>query len=337
MLKLYKDTNIYILAPANVATWWVELLHQLAFKINSVLWFENVFVKYVWEKKGLNPTPKDYDKYNIKYVSEVKDVESNILVVPEIYAKELFKFKKIRRVVRWLSVDNYYFSGWVNLFFRHINYRILLKIFWIQKYLWFSGKLRKVDTHLVQCEYVRQHLLSKGIETDNIEYLSDYLIADFFDNKWDIKDKHDIVCYNPKKWFKYTKKLINYMRWDNVKFVPIQNMSRQEVIDLLKKSKIYIDFWHFPGKDRIPREASILWDLIIISKMGAGWFYEDFPIDEKYKIGDLSDLKGIRDKIIFMLKNYSNLIKNFESYHKIIKTEERKFDDDLSHVFNYDD
>lgn len=333
MLKLYNNTNIYILAPANVATWWVELLHQLAFKINSVLWFENVFIKYLWEKNGVNPTPKDYDKYSIKRISEIEDLEENILIVPEIYSLELFKFKKIRKVVRWLSVDNYYFSQWVNVFFRNFNYRILLKLFWNQNYLWFNSKLKEIDVHLVQCEYVKQHLLSKGIDKKHIEYLSDYLIADFFENKWGEEEKENIVCYNPKKWFEYAKKLIRYMQNDDVKFIPIQNMSRQEVINLLKKSKIYIDFWYFPWKDRIPREASTLWCLIIISRMWAWWFSKDFPIDEKYKIKNLSNIKNIRDKILFSMENYHNLIKQFEDYNSLIKNDEEKFNNDLKHVF----
>lgn len=336
MVKLFSDTNIYILTPANLATWGAELLHQLAFKINSVLWFENVFIKYLWEKEWINPTPKDYEKYKIKYTSDIVDSENNILIVPETYTQELFKFKKIRKVVWRLSVDNYYFSLWLNLFIRAYNRIILLWLFHTQKYWWFNSSLKKIENHRVQSEYAKQHLLGKGIKKEKIEYLSDYLIADFFENKRDIKDKQDIVCYNPKKWFKYTKKIIKYMEKDEVKFVPIQNMSRHQVIDLLKKSKVYVDFGHFPWKDRIPREASTLWDLILIWKMWAWWFYEDFPIDEKYKVKRPSDVKLIRDKILFFIKNYDELIKEFWNYNKLIKNDEKVFDDDLKRIFNND-
>ena len=75
MLKLYTDTKIYILAPAYVATWWVELLHQLAFKIEKVLWFKNVFIKYLWIKENKNPTSKDYEKYEIKSIQDIEDFE----------------------------------------------------------------------------------------------------------------------------------------------------------------------------------------------------------------------------------------------------------------------
>ncbi len=331
-IKLYKTSKIYILTPANVATWGVELLHQLSYKINSILWFDNVFIKYVWEKDWINPTPKDYIKYGVKSINKIEDKEENVLIVPEIFTQYLFEFTKIRKVVWRLSIDNYYFN--ISFFPKVYNY-FLLKLFNKQNYICFNNKLKKIDYHLVQCEYAKQHLLKKWIPQKNIYYLSDYLNKDFLDNIFDIRNKENIVVYNPKKWYKFTKKLIQYMnkQCDNVKFVPIQNMTRQQVIDLLKKSKIYIDFWYFPWKDRIPRESAILGNIIIISKMWAWWYYKDFPIDETYKIKNLNEVNKIRNIILTNLDMYNKNIHKFDSYLSVIMDEELQFNNDLKSLF----
>jgi len=336
MLRLYKDTKIYILAPAYVATWWVELLHQLAFKIEKVLWFKNVFIQYLWIQENKNPTPKDYEKYKIHSIENIDDNEHNVLIVPEVFVNELSKYNHIRKVVWRLSVDNYYFSKSVNFFYRVFNYHVLLKILNNQNhYLGFSNNVKDIEYHRVQCEYIRDHLIKKWIHSNKIAFLSDYLISDFFENQWEVKDKENIVCYNPKKWLKYTRKIIEYMKKDNIAFIPIQNMTRNEVIELLQKAKVYIDFWHFPWKDRIPREASVLWCSIIISTKWAWWFYEDFPLSDNQKINNLRNLSIIREQILYNIEHYEEVVKEMESYRNIVRKEESKFDEDLWKIFTW--
>ena len=52
-------------------------------------------------------------------------------------------------------------------------------------------------------------------------------------------------------------------------------MTSKEVQELLSKCKVYIDFGHFPGKDRVPREAAMCNCCIITGKYGASNFTEE--------------------------------------------------------------
>jgi len=63
-------------------------------------------------------------------------------------------------------------------------------------------------------------------------------------------------------------------------------MPREEVIKLLQKAKVYIDFDYHPRKDRLPREAAILGCCVITRKRGSAKFFEDVPIPDEYKFED---------------------------------------------------
>jgi hypothetical protein len=71
-------------------------------------------------------------------------------------------------------------------------------------------------------------------------YLSEYLNEDFLKTQTDLTKKENIVVYNPKKGLAFTQKIIKKAK--DIKFVPLINMSRDEVIKTLQKAKVYIDF-----------------------------------------------------------------------------------------------
>jgi hypothetical protein len=82
----------------------------------------------------------------------------------------------------------------------------------------------------------------------------------------------------------YLQKIIEFA--DGIKFIPIRNMMREDVINLLKEAKVYIDFGHFPGPERIPIEAAVLGYCVITGKRGYAGFYEDVSIPNEYKLED---------------------------------------------------
>ena len=62
--------------------------------------------------------------------------------------------------------------------------------------------------------------------------------------------------------------------------IPLQKMSRAEMAATLRNTKIFVDFGHHPGKDRVPREAVICGALPIIRREGAAGFFEDVPVPD---------------------------------------------------------
>ncbi|HOL22470.1 MAG TPA: hypothetical protein PLQ41_06420, partial [bacterium] len=120
----------------------------------------------------------------------------------------------------------------------------------------------------------------------------------------------------------------------NIKFVPLISMSRMQVIETLKKAKVYIDFGNHPGKDRIPREAAIMGCCVITGKRGSAAYFEDVPIPEKYKFEDKKEnIPKIIERIRDCLENYNERYKDFDNYREIIRKEPEKFVEDMKKIF----
>jgi hypothetical protein len=111
-------------------------------------------------------------------------------------------------------------------------------------------------------------------------------------------------------------------------------MTPEEVANLLLKAKVYIDFGHHPGKDRIPREAAISNCCVIVGKKGSARFQEDVPIKDEFKFEPKKrNIPNIIDKIRHLLDNYEREIKKFEDYKEFILNEEEKFEEDIKRIF----
>lgn len=83
-----------------------------------------------------------------------------------------------------------------------------------------------------------------------------------------------LYCIILKKGIKFTKKLID--KSIGIKWIPIENMTTQQVKSLLGNSKVYVDFGNHPGKDRFPREAAIMGCCVITGKRGVQSFIKTF-------------------------------------------------------------
>lgn len=351
IIKIYPNSKIYVVAPAKSATGGPELLHQLVFHLRNDLKIDAYM--YYLPNYVLDPIHPEYKNYNNPYVKEIEDNKRNLIIVPEVISgiKTLSNFSKIRKVVWWLSVDNFYLSLILSskktFFFRNtinkvsnlilnkaifnINELALKKLTQLNlsKLL---EQVRQVDFNLVQSYYAMQHLESNNIPKNKIFYLSDYLNESFLKIQTDLIKKENIVAYNPKKGFTFTKKIIK--NTTNIKFVPLINMTRQQVIETLQRAKVYIDFGNHPGKDRIPREAAILGCCVITGKRGSAKYFEDVSIPEEYKFDDIEEnIPKIINKITDCLENFEKRYICFNYYREVIKNEPQKFLEDLKKVF----
>jgi hypothetical protein len=327
-IKIYKDTKIYIMAPSHTVTGGPELLHQLYYYLKNKKG-ANVYM-YYYPTNTINPIPSVYKIYVNSFVNHIEDNSKNILISPEIYdAVSLLKnYKNIRKIIWWLSVDNFYTSRFsIKIRNFRLSYSKLLKNVDIKK----DKYLTDIYLHLVQSEYAKQHLIKNGFS--NIAYLSDYLNKSFLKQKFNINDKRNIISYNPSKGFKFTRRIIEDKSAKGLTFIPIKNMKREEVISLLKKTKVYIDFGNHPGKDRIPREAAILGCCVITNRKGSANYQKDIPIYQRYKVSENTDIPEIVNIIKDCLKNYKLRYKNFDNYRKVIKKEYKKFIKDADKIF----
>lgn len=347
-IDICKDSKIYVAATAAIATGGPELLHQLVYRLRSDLSLD-AFMYYL-PTDHAKPVHEAYKEYGNPFVKSIDDREQNVLIVPEVYslASVLTKFKNIRKILWWLSVDNFYTSmyihrHWTNLPIRGINKlaRMLrinqpFDLSRVALYAYRKYNLRGIPfldniyLHLVQSEYARCHLIKKGVK--NIAYLSDYLNKNFLETRTDLSKKENVVVYNPRKGIKFTRKILRAA--PKINFVPIMGMNRDEVIEVLQRAKVYIDFGNHPGKDRLPREAAILNCCVITSKRGSAQYFEDIPIPQEYKFEDKErNIPNIIKKIEDSFVNFEQNNEHFEHYREVIKAEPRKFVNDLERIF----
>jgi len=350
MIELYRDSKVYIVAPAGVATGGPELLHQLCFHLREDLGIESYMYYYPIYK--LNPVHENYIKYKNPYVKKIVDDRRNIIITPEIFSSIMImnKYRNIRKVIWWLSVDNFYLSmiseHKFNYFFeKTVNY--LSKIFFdkviydIEKLMYIKfGKMNSsvlktfedIPYHFVQSHYAYVFLKNSNFQNVKIYFLSDYLNIDFLKTKTDISKKENIVAYNPKKGYYFTHKI--KIAASDINFIPLENMKREEVIETLQKAKLYIDFGTHPGKDRIPREAAILGCCVITGKRGSAAYFEDVPIPDEYKFEDKEEnIPRIIEKIKDCFENFEERYKDFDYYRQVIKNEPQKFIEDMKKIF----
>lgn len=120
----------------------------------------------------------------------------------------------------------------------------------------------------------------------------------------------------------------------HIRWVAIENMNRSEVVDLMRKSKIYIDFGNHPGKDRMHRECALNGCCIITGKRGAAAYYEDIPIDEQFKFDDFNlDVAQVIGKMEMIFREHSYYSEFFNSYRQIVKREYSDFENQVKTIF----
>ncbi len=315
---------IYILSSTHAATGGTELLQQLCFQLNCN---EIPAAMYYTEKYNDSKVKGKFDKmYHNPFTNEIGD--KAIAVVPET---EFDSFQKIKDkfedvYIWWLSVDNYYGSGRIKTnFYRNLYRRIKHNR---------NLKLFRSSYHCVQSEYARLYLINEiGINKEKIYYLSDYINDEYLRNRdIELSNKEDIILYNPKKGYEFTRRLINAMPEYN--WLPLENMNNQEMVNAFTKAKLYVDFGNHPGKDRIPREAAMFYCCIITGRKGAANNDEDIPILAKYKIDeDKSEIDAVKKVIEETVYNYENQLSDFHTYREKILSEKKLFIENVKHLF----
>lgn len=338
--QLEKESKIFVYCPSGAVTGGAELLHQLVDILNNN--GREAYIVYFGRQVD-SVIPDDYIKYNIRIANDIEDDSKNVVVLYEGYFKKLFEIKKAQVFLWWLSVDNYFTSQQYEITIADcwnfnkklvpgVLLRQLLRLKMYKKNH-FSLKQLSQNPQVVlngyQSEYA--HLFLRDHKFTNLVRLKDYVNTDNFrDINYSLKE--DIVVYNPKKGMNFTKKLIENA--PDIKWIPIINMNRNKVIETLSRAKVYIDFGHHPGKDRLPREAAMNGCCIITGKRGSAGIYEDIPIPSQYKFNQKSqDIDIILYTIRNCITDYDSCIGDFISYRDHIFNEKSEFENDVIKIF----
>lgn len=335
MLNISNKTTIYVLCPSYNKTGGTELAHQLVYAINQnhidakIAYYEN----YANGGGGLNPMKINdaFLGYVDSFVTLDKIVDSpdNILIAPEVCTEYLKSYKAIQKCIWWMSVDNYLKWHNVKVTYQYNGLWTVIKGIIKRKVRFGLPSFDPNITHFYQSEYAKKFLEKCGAAKSY--RLSDYLNKEYLDVNPGLERK-DVVLYNPRKGYAFTKKLIDSA--PEIMWRPLQNMTTEQVKDTLLCSKVYIDFGNHPGKDRFPREAAMCGCCVITGKRGSAKFFEDVPIADEFKFEENNEsLERIIGKIKNCLADYSNQSKKFDGYREFIKGEYDIFQEDVKKIF----
>jgi hypothetical protein len=321
MINLNK---IYLVTSNNVVTGGVEATYQLYHALKLL----GRNVKLLLMDPGVHPQkqpnwlelhkytfnksfPKVYNNYILDHndlVDSIEDHPNNFLLAPEIFPDMLSQFEHIQKGIWWLSVDNGLGEDQNNF----ITTRNTPDIW-----------------HFYQSEYAHWFLISNGVT--KMAKLTDY-ISDEYTKLYGLTDnteKENIILYNPKKGLNVTQNIINNNK--DKTFIPIINMNPSEIKNLMLRSKVYIDFGNHPGKDRIPREASLCGCVVITNFLGSAMFFDDVPIENMYKFND--DLLILNSLFKDIFNNFDKHKLNQSFYTKQIHHQQDKFFLEVKQIF----
>ena len=341
MIRLQPNTKIYVISPA-FNTGGPKTLHQFASKLSQ--YHNDVFI--VYSHDGILEKKRDpiYDFPGLQVTDQIEDNSNNIMIVPETNTFILRKYKHICPVIWWLSVDFYYNGVWTSAkraLERHNFNNIALKNpnFIYKPKKWSISEMKYVF-HLYNCEYAKNFLLKNGVSEARMHYLCGPLENKFFklDYSEVKKYKEDYIVYNPAKMDAgFLEKIKRRLHSQNIdfQFIPIVNMNRQQVFEMIRGAKLYIDFGFFPGPERMPREAAALYCNILTSNRGSAANDIDINIPKENKFALIDrNIPEICNRMIAMIRHYDNYVGQNDRYREKIWEQIDKFEENIRDIFD---
>lgn len=320
-----KFNKILVVCPSGAVTGGPEALHQLVGHMNNL--GLPAYIAYLpFEKAAEAPEP--YKRYKVP-VARYEDVEGNLIIFPEVYPMLALKVKHAKSALWWLSLEN--FLERRHIWPLHDKVRYLKKVIKGQRPIGGAKNLKSL-LHFSQTEHSTQYLRSCGIEPIP---LIDSINEDFLTDKYldKISHKQDIILYNPTKGRKVTEALIKaYPQWQ---FVPLKGLNRDQLSEKLYSAKVYIDFGHHPGRDRMPREAAMHGCCLITGLLGSAGNEVDLPIPKQYKF-DSAHPDFIQDfgrLTCQVMNHFDDHYRAFDFYRKWLQDEPRLFRQQIADYF----
>ena len=317
--------KILIVCPAGAVTGGPEALHQLCAHMNSL--GLPAYMCYL-PFDQLATVPKPYERYSTES-APYEDVSGNLIIFPEVDPMLALKVKHAQAALWWLSLENFLERRHVSPLYDKLRY---MKRVIQGRRPWGGARALKTLLHLSQTEHSSQYLRSCGIEPipliDSIN--EDFLTDRYLDR---IDHKQNIILYNPTKGWRVTQRLIQALpQW---KFEPLRGLNRKQLSEKLYNAKLYIDFGHHPGRDRMPREAAMHGCCLITGRLGSAGNNIDLPIPNQYKLDSSAmDFQNqFANLASEVMNDFPRHFHAFDPYRKWLQDEPRIFKDQIRQFF----
>lgn len=328
MHSLYR--TVLIACPGNAMTAGPEAIHQLASDLIRL--GHNAAVVYFPFSREFQ-TPEPYKKYSVPIV-KYRDVEGELIIFPEIVTTYALKVRHAEAGIWWMSVNNYTCVRYGYVWRDKLRY---LKN--LAKGLRPLGGIKALNKlkHFAQSYYALDFLKSNGITgqllSDPIPLYTSNKYLKSLQHQYANAVRSNIILYNPHKGKKVVQSLVaHFPQWQ---FFPLAGFNREELAQQFLKSKLYIDFGHHPGKDRLPREAAIHGCCVITSLYGSAANSLDINIPSTYKIDPCSPhfIEHFQAQVHLIFNRFEECAKEFANYRSTIAQEQIEFDRQIEYAF----
>ncbi len=273
-------------------------------------------------------TPEPYKKYNAP-VARYKDELGSLIIFPEVHPSLAMKVQQAQAALWWLSLENFLERRHESLLRDKIRY--FKRVLKGERPLLGAAGLKKL-IHFSQTEHSTQYLRSCGIEpVPLIDSINEDFLTDRYLDK--IDHKKDIILYNPTKGKKVTAELIrDNPQWE---FVPLKGLNPAQLSEKLYSAKLYIDFGHHPGRDRMPREAAMHGCCLITGVLGSAGNTVDLPIPKKYKFDSAQPdfLMQFKNLATDVMNNFEKHYDELDAYRIWLKNEPNIFKQQIADYF----
>lgn len=261
-----------------------------------------------------------YQPYQPVHCDRIPLDSDTLCVFPEAKAGLAFSWKHSPKAIWWLSVDNF------KLTHPHLlNSSTLRKLFEDESIL-----------HLYQSSYAHDFLRSHGART--VRPLYDYTSSCYSEcNPQDYSSQKTVdFAFFPKKGKQLADKFLQTGAQD-LSRIAIEGMNQSQVKQALASSRLYVDFGHHPGKDRVPREAACMGNILFLHDQGAASFFEDHPLHSDYIFTSLDVHNGsLLSKVQQVLSDPDLHFKRQAQYRHRVKMEREEFDWQVKAIFGAD-
>jgi hypothetical protein len=269
--------------------------------------------------------PAQYARYDPQVLTELRLTADTLMVFPEPLSRlAATAAVPCQRAVWWLSLDN-----------ALPQHPELADEAYRRRYF---ADPRLV--HFYQSDYVRAFLVGSG--AIRVHPLSDYTDPDFVHRSLIASENPPIgerarrVCFFPSKGAERAARFMGGLERleQPAEYVPIRGMTKAQVRETLFGARLFIDFGHHPGKDRVPREAAIAGAVVLLHAAGAARHFADHPLlPEDLFAEDDIDSGALHRKVEAILNDPEPHAVRQAFYRNAILLERERFDLEVRSFF----
>lgn len=315
--------RLQVVAPAHSVTGGPESLHNLVSLANRLGYAaEMVYHPYA---TGIE-VPSAYRHYETP-VGTLRDEPGVLIVFPETLCMQALRIRHAAAAIWWLSVNHFALTKYHSLYDKLRYLRSAIKG---NRPLRGVRGMRRV-LHISKSAYDRDYLAARGVRSHALAGpISRFYLQRLTPDE--LAGKRNLILYNPRKGLQLTAWL--RARLPQHSFVALAGLEEAGMRQAYLSAKLYIDFGHHPGKERMPREAAASGCCIITGRRGSAANNVDIPIPERFKIDE-------RDPLLFdkfaaavteVFDHFARVSAEFEPYRSVIFGEPDIQADDLHRI-----